>query len=646
MNACPSGVTTHAMITADGQTVAVNYDPATGQYVTPDGQAFMIATPGDEQAGVPGEEGEAGVEGQPQIEAMETEGQEGQEGMDEHQQQAMVEHQQQQAATADLSSLAEAAETHHVMVDMHQGGDGQAAAVGETVSYQTVGGQTIRIVKKEPDTGQHQLSQQAVHQMVQQQQQQAQPQYKIMNPDGTLSDIPASSQPQQVRVIGADGTVTMRLMNPDGTFVEDAPPPAPSPQPALQQIRIVNSDGTVTMGTVGGNQRIVQQQQPVQQAQQNIRVLNSDGTITSLNSSNIRLAMQQQATPPPEPKVRIVTTSATGGQSPIKTTMTLSQAQQLGLIPQNATTGGNVKILPKSPTKTIRTTSDGRTVIVQSPSKQQIVIRGGQGGSRFGSQGQVLRIPNSSPGGTTIQKMNIGGKVQYVRVSNDTIRKSVSATSGQGLTLKNMTVLPPNSVQSSQGQVLRVNYPAQNHAIKRVVTPKQNSFSGGASRASRDEEMFPPDDEPDDVKPNIKQEPPEEKYESSGVKHRKPCNCTKSHCLKLYCECFANGEFCHNCNCNNCMNNLDNEKQRQKAIKQCLDRNPGAFKPKIGQLTGADGERRHHRGCHCKRSGCLKNYCECYEAKVACNQTCKCIGCKNMYNDPLPPHPGSKPSPS
>merc|ERR1719385_9240 len=111
--------------------------------------------------------------------------------MDEHQQQAMVEHQQQHAATADLSSLAEAAETHHVMVDMHQGGhgqemepgevpgdeagvagvvsqtqtamaeagaegltwtDGQAAAVGETVSYQTVGGQTIRIVKKEPDT--------------------------------------------------------------------------------------------------------------------------------------------------------------------------------------------------------------------------------------------------------------------------------------------------------------------------------------------------------------------------------------------------------------------------------------------------------------------------------------------------------------
>ena len=34
--------TTHAMITADGQTVAVNYDPATGQYVTPDGQVRIL----------------------------------------------------------------------------------------------------------------------------------------------------------------------------------------------------------------------------------------------------------------------------------------------------------------------------------------------------------------------------------------------------------------------------------------------------------------------------------------------------------------------------------------------------------------------------------------------------------------------------
>lgn len=34
-----------------------------------------------------------------------------------------------------------------------------------------------------------------------------------------------------------------------------------------------------------------------------------------------------------------------------------------------------------------------------------------------------------------------------------------------------------------------------------------------------------------------------------------------------YCDCFANGEFCNNCNCTNCYNNLEHENDRQKAIK-------------------------------------------------------------------------------
>lgn len=52
--------------------------------------------------------------------------------------------------------------------------------------------------------------------------------------------------------------------------------------------------------------------------------------------------------------------------------------------------------------------------------------------------------------------------------------------------------------------------------------------------------------------------------EPNGMRPRKPCNCTKSQCLKLYCDCFANGEFCHLCNCNNCANNLQHEEDRQK----------------------------------------------------------------------------------
>lgn len=120
----------------------------------------------------------------------------------------------------------------------------------------------------------------------------------------------------------------------------------------------------------------------------------------------------------------------------------------------------------------------------------------------------------------------------------------------------------------------------------------------------------------------------------STSRPRKPCNCTKSQCLKLYCDCFANGEFCNNCNCNNCFNNLEHETERLKAIKTCLDRNPEAFKPKIGKGKEGDADRRHSKGCNCKRSGCLKNYCECYEAKIMCSSICKCIGCKNFEESP------------
>lgn len=114
---------------------------------------------------------------------------------------------------------------------------------------------------------------------------------------------------------------------------------------------------------------------------------------------------------------------------------------------------------------------------------------------------------------------------------------------------------------------------------------------------------------------------------------KKPCNCTKSQCLKLYCDCFANGEFCNNCNCHNCSNNINHEAERSKAIKACLERNPYAFHPKIGKTRGI-AERRHTKGCHCKRSGCLKNYCECYEAKIMCSALCKCTGCKNFEESP------------
>lgn len=60
--------------------------------------------------------------------------------------------------------------------------------------------------------------------------------------------------------------------------------------------------------------------------------------------------------------------------------------------------------------------------------------------------------------------------------------------------------------------------------------------------------------------------------------------CSKSACLKLYCECFARGAFCDGCKCKDCHNNMAWEHERTKAIKQCIERNPNAFQPKIGTL--------------------------------------------------------------
>ncbi|XP_064539551.1 protein lin-54 homolog isoform X2 [Drosophila montana] len=35
------------------------------------------------------------------------------------------------------------------------------------------------------------------------------------------------------------------------------------------------------------------------------------------------------------------------------------------------------------------------------------------------------------------------------------------------------------------------------------------------------------------------------------------------------------------------------------------------------------------KGCCCKRSQCIKNYCDCYQSMAICSIYCKCIGCRN-----------------
>ncbi|KHG20946.1 Protein lin-54 [Gossypium arboreum] len=97
--------------------------------------------------------------------------------------------------------------------------------------------------------------------------------------------------------------------------------------------------------------------------------------------------------------------------------------------------------------------------------------------------------------------------------------------------------------------------------------------------------------------------------ETEACKH---CNRRRSRCLKLYCECFAAGIYCEDCcACENCLNKPDYEEGD-------------------GNLMNTPSAR-HKRRCKCKRSKCLKKYCECYRAKVGCSDGCHCEDCDNSF---------------
>lgn len=68
---------------------------------------------------------------------------------------------------------------------------------------------------------------------------------------------------------------------------------------------------------------------------------------------------------------------------------------------------------------------------------------------------------------------------------------------------------------------------------------------------------------------------------TANIPIKRCCNCEKSRCIKLYCDCYANGVYCDGCNCIDCLNNGSHEQSRKVAIQSTLERNPTAFQPKI-----------------------------------------------------------------
>lgn len=137
----------------------------------------------------------------------------------------------------------------------------------------------------------------------------------------------------------------------------------------------------------------------------------------------------------------------------------------------------------------------------------------------------------------------------------------------------------------------------------------------------------------------------------------KPCNCRRSRCLKLYCECFAAGVFCRHCNCSDCLNVVPSELNEEDVARRARQRQErdGPDGPLFeGRVRHCDGggapeltrepkssssKRKQHAkranaGCFCKRSKCLKKYCECFEAGALCDATCRCESCLNWEGSP------------
>mmetsp|Transcript_34320 Transcript_34320/g.61617 ORF Transcript_34320/g.61617 Transcript_34320/m.61617 type:complete len:897 (-) Transcript_34320:68-2758(-) len=104
------------------------------------------------------------------------------------------------------------------------------------------------------------------------------------------------------------------------------------------------------------------------------------------------------------------------------------------------------------------------------------------------------------------------------------------------------------------------------------------------------------------------------------------CRCTKTYCLKLYCDCFRQDLICNsNCECIDCKNAEEDSGptgERTRAKEEIMKTRPHVFQTPKKKSGG---------GCSCLRNKCRTKYCDCNSRGVGCDPAvCTCINCENM----------------
>ena len=90
------------------------------------------------------------------------------------------------------------------------------------------------------------------------------------------------------------------------------------------------------------------------------------------------------------------------------------------------------------------------------------------------------------------------------------------------------------------------------------------------------------------------------------------CSCSKTKCNRKYCECYNSGNYCVDCNCKDCNN--------RPPVNSYTNKHPTDDQSK---------SKKEKVICTCTKSGCNKNYCECFKIGQKCSSLCRCIGCEN-----------------